>query len=164
MIFGMPQATFTFLHVLISLVGIAAGLIVLERFFRNRVLGASNVVFLAATILTSVTGFMFPFKVFGTPAHFVGVVSLVVLAVALFALYAGNLIGPWRWIYVCTAMLALYLNVFVAVAQSFAKIGPLRALAPTGSEPPFVFTQAIVLLIFIVLTIVPLMRFRPPTD
>jgi hypothetical protein len=84
--------------------------------------------------------------------------------VALFALYAGNLIGLWRWIYVCTAMLALYLNVFVAVVQSFAKIGQLHALAPTGSEPPFVITQAIVLLMFIVLTIVALMRFRPPTD
>ena len=162
MVLGMPLATFTFLHVLISLVGIASGLIVLERFFRNRTLGVSNVVFLTTTILTSVTGFLFPFKAFGPP-HVVGVISLVVLAIALFALYAGNLVGPWRWIYVCTAILALYLNVFVAVVQSFDKIGRLRALAPTGSEPPFAITQGVVLVLFIVLGIIALMRFRPPT-
>jgi hypothetical protein len=158
----MPLATFTFLHVLISLVGIASGLIVLERFLRNRTLGVSNAVFLVTTILTSVTGFLFPFKVFGPP-HVVGVISLVVLAIGLFALYAGNLVGPWRWIYVGTAVLALYLNVFVAVVQSFDKIGRLHALAPTGSEPPFAITQGIVLVLFIVLGIVALMRFRPPT-
>ena len=162
MVLGMPLATFTFLHVLISLVGIASGLIVLERFFRNRTLGVSNVVFLTTTILTSVTGFLFPFKAFGPP-HVVGVISLVVLAIALFALYAGNLVGPWRWIYVCTAILALYFNVFVAVAQSFDKIGRLHALAPTGSEPPFAITQGIVLVLFIVLGIIALLRFRPPT-
>jgi len=91
MVLGMPLATFTFLHVLISLVGIASGLIVLERFFRNRTLGLSNVVFLVTTILTSVTGFLFPLKAFGPP-HIVGAISLVVLAIALFALYAGNLV------------------------------------------------------------------------
>lgn len=163
MVLGMPLATFTFLHVLISLVGIASGLIVLERFFRNRTLGVSNVVFLITTILTSVTGFLFPFKTFGSPAHIVGVISLVILAIALFALYAGNLVGPWRWIYVGTAMVALYLNVFVAVVQSFLKIGRLHALAPTGSEPPFMITQGVVLLLFVAMGIVALMRFRPPT-
>ena len=163
MVLGMPLATFTFLHGLISLVGIASGLSVLERFFRNRTLGVSNTVFLITTILTSVTGFLFPFKTFGSPAHIVGTISLLILAIALFALYAGNLVGPWRWIYVSTAMVALYLNVFVAVAQSFAKIGRLHALAPTGSEPPFVIIQVIVLVLFIVLGIVALMRFRPPT-
>jgi hypothetical protein len=162
MVLGMPLATFTFLHVLISLVGIASGLIVLERFLRNRTLGVSNVVFLVTTILTSVTGFLFPFKVFGPP-HIVGVISLVVLAIALFALYLGNLIGAWRWIYVSTAVLALYLNVFVGVVQAFDKIGRLHVLAPTGSEPPFAISQAVVLLVFVVLGIVGLMRFRPPT-
>jgi hypothetical protein len=163
MVLGMPLATFTFLHVLISLVGIASGLIVLERFFRNRTLGVSNLVFLITTILTSVTGFLFPFKTFGSPAHVVGIISLVILAIALFALYAGNLVGPWRWIYVGTAMVALYLNVFVAVVQSFLKIGRLHALAPTGSEPPFVITQGVVLVLFVAMGIVALMRFRPPT-
>jgi hypothetical protein len=163
MVLGMPLATFTFLHVLISLVGIASGLIVLERFFRNRTLGVSNAVFLITTILTSVTGFLFPFKTFGSPAHIVGTISLLILAIALFALYAGHLVGPWRWIYVSTAMVALYLNVFVAVVQSFAKIGRLHALAPTGSEPPFAITQGVVLLLFVAMGIVALMRFRPPT-
>jgi hypothetical protein len=163
MVLGMPLATFTFLHVLISLVGIASGLIVLERFFRNRTLGVSNLVFLITTILTSVTGFLFPFKTFGSPAHIVGIISLVILAIALFALYAGNLVGPWRWIYVSTAMVALYLNVFVAVVQSFLKIGRLHALAPTGSEPPFAITQGVVLLLFVAMGVVALMRFRPPT-
>ena len=163
MVLGMPLATFTFLHVLISLVGIASGLIVLERFFRNRTLGVSNVVFLVSTILTSATGFLFPFKAFGSPAHIVGTISLVILAIALFALYAGNLMGPWRWIYVSSALLALYLNVFVAVVQSFSKIGRLHALAPNGNEPPFVIAQAIVLLLFIALGVVALIRFRPPT-
>jgi hypothetical protein len=163
MVLGMPLATFTFLHVLISLVGIASGLIVLERFFRNRTLGVSNAVFLITTILTSVTGFLFPFKTFGSPAHIVGTISLLILAIALFALYAGNLVGPWRWIYVSTAMVALYLNVFVAVVQSFAKIGRLHALAPTGSEPPFAITEGVVLLLFVAMGIVALMRFRPPT-
>jgi len=163
MVLGMPLATFTFLHVLISLVGIASGLIVLERFFRNRTLGVSNLVFLITTILTSVTGFLFPFKTFGSPAHIVGIISLAILAIALFALYAGNLVGPWRWIYVSTAMVALYLNVFVAVVQSFLKIGRLHALAPTGSEPPFAITQGVVLLLFVAMGVVALMRFRPPT-
>lgn len=163
MVLGMPLATFTFLHVLVSLVGIASGLIVLERFFRNRTLGVSNVVFLATTILTSVTGFLFPFTAFGSPAHIVGAISLVILAIALFALYAGNLVGPWRWIYVSGAMLALYLNVFVAVVQSFAKIGRLHVLAPTGTEPPFVITQGLVLVLFVGFGIVALIRFRPPT-
>jgi len=162
MVLGMPLATFTFIHVLISLVGIAAGLIVLERFFRNRTLGVSNMVFLAATILTSVTGFLFPFKAFGPP-HVVGAISLVVLAIALYALYVGNLIGPWRWIYVCTAMVAFYLNVFVAVAQAFDKVGRLHMLAPTGSEPPFAITQGVVLLVFVALGVLALIRFRPPT-
>jgi hypothetical protein len=161
-VLGMPLATFTFLHVLISLVGIVSGLIVLERFFRNRTLGVSNAVFLATTILTSVTGFLFPFKAFGPP-HIIGALSLVVLAIALFAIYARKLAGPWRWIYICAAVLALYLNVFVAVVQSFDKIGSLHALAPTGSEPPFAITQGVVLLIFIVLTALAVMRFRPPT-
>jgi hypothetical protein len=163
MVLGMPLATFKFLHVLISLIGIASGLIVLERFFRNRTLGLSNIIFLVTTILTSVTGFLFPFEMFGSPAHVVGVISLVILAIALFALYAGNLIGPWRWIYVCSAMTALYLNVFVAVVQAFDKVSRLHALAPTRTEPPFVITQGIVLALFIVLAIIALVRFRPPT-
>jgi hypothetical protein len=162
MILGMSLATFTLVHVLISIVGIAAGLIVIERFLRNRLLGLSNVVFLVTTLATSATGFLFPFKQLG-PAHIVGIISLVLLAVALFALYAGNLIGAWRWVYVVTATIALYLNVFVGVVQAFQKVGRLRVLAPTQTEPPFALTQGAVLVVFLVLGIVALRRFRPPT-
>jgi hypothetical protein len=162
MILGMSIATFTLTHVLISIVGIASGLIVVERFVRNRALGLSNTIFLVATIATSVTGFLFPFTAF-TPAHVVGVISLVILAVALFALYAGNLIGPWRWIYGVTAVMALYLNVFVAVVQAFQKVGRLHALAPTQSEPPFALAQGVVHVLFVLIGIVAIRRFRPPT-
>jgi hypothetical protein len=162
MILGMSLATFTLVHVVISLVGIASGLIVMERFVRNRLLGLSNTIFLVTTIATSATGFLFPFKGF-TPAHAVGIISLVILAIALFALCAGNLIGAWRWIYVVTAVIALYLNVFVAVVQAFQKVGRLRALAPTQGEPPFAIAQGAVLVFFVILGIVALRRFRPPT-
>jgi hypothetical protein len=162
MILGMSLATFTLVHVLISLLGIAAGLIVMERLLRNRELGLSNMIFLAATILTSATGFLFPFKSFGPP-HAIGVISLVILALALIALYYGNLIGAWRWIYVLTAVIALYLNVFVGVVQAFQKVGRLRVLAPTQTEPPFAAAQGAVLLLFAILCLVALRRFRPPT-
>jgi len=162
MVLGMSLATFTLVHVVISLVGIASGLIVMWQLVRNRALGLSNAIFLVTTIATSVTGFLFPFNGF-TPALAFGVISLVILAVALFALFAGNLIGRWRWIYVVTAAMALYLNVFVAVVQSFQKVGRLRALAPTQSEPPFALAQGAVLVLFVVIGIVAIRRFRPPT-
>jgi hypothetical protein len=163
MILGLSLPTFTLVHVLLSVVGIAAGLIVMERFLRNRVLGLSNTIFLVATILTSASGFLFPSKGMFTPAQTLGVISLVVLAVAALALYFGNLIGAWRWIYVVTAVLALCFNVFVGVVQAFAKVGRLRMLAPTQTEPPFAITQGVVLLFFLVLAVIALRRFRPPT-
>ena len=163
MILGLSVPTFTLLHVLLSVIGIAAGLIVMERLLRNRALGLSNTIFLAATILTSVSGFLFPSKGVFTPAQTLGVISLAVLAIALIALYFGNLIGAWRWIYVVTAVLAFYFNAFVAVVQAFAKVGRLRMLAPTQTEPPFVLTQAAVLLFFVVVGVIALRRFRPPT-
>jgi hypothetical protein len=162
MILGMSLATFTLVHVLLSVVGIAAGLIVMERFVRTRALGLSNMIFLVATILTSVTGFLFPFKGWGPP-HTIGAVSLTVLAIALIALYVGNLIGAWRWVYVVCAVIALYLNFFVGVVQAFQKVGRLRLLAPTQSEPPFALTQAAVLVFFLIIGVIALRRFRPPT-
>jgi hypothetical protein len=110
--------------------------------------------------LTSVTGFFFPFEHL-LPSHIVGIVSLAVLAAAIVALYSGRLAGGWRWIYVVTAVLALYLNVFVAVVQAFQKIAFLHGLAPTQSEPPFAVAQGAVLIIFIVLGIVAVKRFHP---
>ena len=114
------------------------------------------------TILTSVTGFLFPFDKL-LPSHMVGIVSLIVLAIACFALYVMKLSGPWRWIYTLTAMIALYLNVFVLVIQSFLKIGPLHALAPSvpPSEPPFAVVQGVVLVFFVIAIIGAVRRFRP---
>ena len=115
--------------------------------------------FLATTVLTSVTGFFFPSTGFG-PAHAVGILSLVVLAAAIVALYFFHLAGPWRWIYTVGAVLALYLNVFVAVVQAFQKLPPLAALAPTQSEPPFLIAELVMMAIFIVLGVVAVKRFH----
>jgi hypothetical protein len=161
MIIGMSVATFTLLHVIISLIGIATGLVVAAGLWKGKRLDSWAGVFLLTTVLTSVTGFMFPGTGFD-PARVVGVISLVVLAIAILALYAYNLAGAWRWIYVVTALIALYLNCFVAVVQSFQKIPALHALAPKGSEPPFVAAQATLMLAFIIVGVVTL-RGRPAT-
>ena len=116
--------------------------------------------FLATTVLTSVTGFMFPSASFGPPQIF-GMLSLIALAIATSAFYVYHAAGPWRWIYAVTAVLSLYLNVFVGVVRSFDKIPFLHPLAPTGSEPPFKVAQLIVLLIFVALGIVAIRRFHP---
>ena len=128
--------------------------------FGSKRMPGLTALFLATTILTSVTGFFFPFTKL-LPSHIVGIISLVVLAIAVLALYVNNLVGSWRWIYVTTAVLALYLNVFVAVVQSFLKIPGLKELAPTQSEPPFVVAQAVVLLLFVILYFVAVRSFRP---
>jgi hypothetical protein len=160
MILGMSTSTFTLLHVAISLVGILSGLIALVGMLRSRKLEGWTAVFLASTVLTSVTGFFFPApKVL--PSHVVGALSLVILAVAILALYAFRLAGAWRWIYVVSAVLALYLNVFVLVVQTFQKVPFFKALAPTQAEPPFAIAQGLVLLLFIVLGIVAVRSFHP---
>ena len=160
MILGMSVETFTFVHVVISLVGIMTGFIVVAVMLQSGPIAGWNAFFLVSTILTSVTGFFFPIKVFGPP-HIVGVISLVVLAVALVAIYGKKLAGPWRAIYVGSAVLALYLNVFVAVVQSFDKFPYLHKFAPTGSEPAFAVTQGLVLILFIVVGIAAVRRYRP---
>jgi hypothetical protein len=157
---GMGLATFTLLHVLISLVGIVAGLIAMIGWLKCDPLRIPTVVFLAATILTSVTGFLFPFTKL-LPSHIVGIVSLVMLAIALFALYGKHLSGIWRPIYTVTAVLSLYLNVFVLVVQAFLKISLLKASAPTQTEPAFLVAQGAAFLFFFVLTILTTVRFRP---
>ena len=160
MILGMSLSTFTTFHVILSLIGILAGLVVLFAMFGSNRVPAWTAIFLATTILTSVTGFLFPFTKL-LPSHIVGIISLVILSVALFALYGNRLAGAWRWIYVASAVLALYLNVFVAVVQSFLKISALRQLAPTQSEPPFAIAQGAVLLAFVALLVVAVRRFHP---
>jgi hypothetical protein len=160
MILGLSLEAFVFLHVVISLVGIMTGLIVLAVMLQNGSLAGWNAFFLVSTILTSVTGFLIPAKTI-LPSHIVGAISLVVLAVALVALYGRKLAGPWRAVYVVTALIALYLNCFVAVAQSFGKVAFLQKQAPTGSELPFVLAQAIVLLVFLAGGFLAVRRFHP---
>ncbi|HZW81336.1 MAG TPA: hypothetical protein VFF50_12760 [Candidatus Deferrimicrobiaceae bacterium] len=159
MILGMSTATYTFLHVLISLVGIGSGLIVMFGFLTARQLNGMTGIFLVTTVLTSVTGFGFPFDHL-LPSHMVGIISLLVLAVAIPARYLFHLTGAWRWIYVVTAAIALYLNVFVLTVQLFEKLPALKALAPTQKEPPFLVAQLIVMAIFVALTIVAARRFH----
>jgi hypothetical protein len=158
----MSVATFTVVHVVISLIGIATGLVVLVDMLRGRRPPVWTALFLAATILTSVTGFAFPFDRF-LPSHWFGVISLVVLAVALLALYAFRLAGPWRWLFATAAVVALYLNVFVAVVQAFQKLAFLQPLAPTQSEAPFLLAQLVVLAVFIALGILAARRLQPGT-
>ena len=157
MIFGITP--FAFVHVVLSLVGIGSGFVVVYGLFAAKRLDVWTTVFLASTVATSVTGFLFPFERF-LPSHAVGAVSLAVLAVAILARYALHLAGAWRRIYVVSAVIALYLNVFVLVAQLFQKVPALNALAPTQSEPPFLLTQLVLLALFIVLAIAATIKFR----
>src|SRR3974390_2703636 len=161
MIPGMSLGAFTILHVIITLIAIGSGLIVVGGMFASHRLPVTTALFLFTTALTSATGFLFPIHGF-TPALGVGIVAFVILAVALFALYKEHLAGPWRWIYAITAVVSLYLNVFVLVVQSFVKVSALNALAPTQTEPPFAVTQAAVLAIFILITLIAVIKFRSP--
>jgi hypothetical protein len=161
MILGMSIPTFTLVHVVISLVGIFAGLVVAYAMLGSKDLGGWTAAFLATTALTSLTGYFFPVDRI-LPSHIVGALSLVVLAIAAFALYTRRLAGSWRWVYVAASVAALYLNVFVGVVQAFLKLKPLAALAPTQSDPPFVMAQGIVLLLFIALGVFAVKRFHPP--
>ena len=148
MVLGMSLAAFTTLHVIISLIGIASGLLVVLAMGRGQRLPGWTAVFLLTTILTSLTGFLFPSKQIGPP-HVIGLISLVILTVALIALYGRHLAGAWRWLYILTAVVALYFNVLVAVIQAFQKLLFLRPLAPTQTEPPFIVAQLLVLALFV---------------
>jgi hypothetical protein len=162
MILGLSIATFTLWHVVISLLGIIFGFVALAEMIGGKPSSVGTVLFLVFTILTSATGFLFPFTSFD-PARVVGLISLIALALALLARYGRHLAGAWRIVYVVTAVLALYLNVFVAVVQAFQKIPALHALAPKGSEPPFVVVQSIVLLAFVGLGYIAARHFRRST-
>ena len=160
MIIGMSIPAFTLLHVIITLIAIGSGLIVVGGMFASRRLPGTTALFWLTTLLTSVTGFLFPIHGF-TPALGVGGVACVILAIALVAYYLKHLAGAWRWIYVVTAIPSLYLNVFVLVAQSFVKVAALNALAPTQSEPPFAIAQGATLAIFILIGLIALVKFHP---
>jgi len=160
MVLGMSLSAFTMLHVALSLIGIVTGLIVMFALLGSRRKPGWTAAFLLSTILTSATGFLFPFTKL-LPSHMVGIVSLVLLAVAVIALYLFRLAGPWRWIYGLAAMISLYLNIFVLIIQGFLKVGALKALAPTQTEPPFLVVQGLTLAFFVVVLIGVARRFRP---
>jgi hypothetical protein len=165
MILGMSLSTFVTVHVIISLIAIASGVVVMFGLLTSKSMPGLTAIFLLFTILTSATGFLIPPLLSEKllPSHMVGALSLVLLAIACIALYGMNLSGAWRWIYAVTALLSLYLNVFVLVIQGFLKVPALHALAP--GEPPggpvFAVVQGIVLVFFVVVIIGAARRFRP---
>ena len=156
----MDSPALTLFHVVISLLGIASGLVVVYGLLRNDSMRATTAFFLATTVLTSITGYFFH-RDHILPSHIVGAISLALLAIAIAGYYAFGLRRFWRPAYVVTAVAALYLNVFVLVAQLFLKVPGLHALAPKGSEPPFAVVQALVLLAFIILGFLSVRRFHP---
>jgi hypothetical protein len=161
MILGMSTSLFTQIHVAISLIAIASGLVAALGMIVGKLLRKVTTLFLVTTILTSITGFLFPYHG-TTPGIVVGIVSLIVLLITVISYYGKHQAGGWRRVYVFTAMFALYLNCFVLVAQGFQKIPALHALAPTGAEPAFKFGQVAVLVIFIALTIAVDRKYRGP--
>ncbi|HEX3894405.1 MAG TPA: hypothetical protein VHW46_17645 [Terracidiphilus sp.] len=160
MILGMTLAAFTTLHVVISLIAIAAGFLALFGLLAASRLPLLNALFLVLTALTSITGFFFPFKGV-TPGIVVGILSMIVLAIAAAARYIGHMSGVWRGTYVISAALALYFNVFVLIVQLFEKVPALHALAPTQTEGPFKIAQLVTLLLFIALTVLAFRRYHP---
>jgi len=151
---------YTIIHTLISLVAILTGFAVLFGLLTGNRIDGWTKWFLISAVATTVTGFFFPFHGI-TPAIKLGIISSVVLVITIYARYAKHLAGTWRWIYVVGASVTLYFNVFVGIVQSFEKIPALKAMAPTQSEPPFKLTQLVVLALFVILTLVAVIRFRP---
>jgi hypothetical protein len=162
MVLGMSLSAFTMVHVIISLIGIVSGLVVLSGLLGSNRMAGMTALFLVTTILTNATGFLFPFEKL-LPSHIIAILSLVLLAIACIALYGMKLSGAWRWIYVVTALLSLYFNVFVLVIQSFLKIPALTALAPGNppSGPVFAVVQGVALVFFVLVIIGAVRRFRP---
>ncbi len=153
------MTAFTLVHVVLSLVGILSGFVVVFGLIAAKQLKGWTALFLSTTVATSLTGFLFPFHKL-LPSHVVGIMSLVVLALAILARYARHLSGAWRWIYAVNVVVALYLNFFVFVAQAFQKVPVLKAIAPTQSEAPFVVTQLAVMALFVMLGIFAVKRFH----
>jgi hypothetical protein len=155
----MSLETFTVLHVAISLIAIVSGFVVVFGMIGGKRLDGLTAWFLTFTVLTSVTGFMFPFKEL-LPSHKLGMISLVALVVAIAARYAFQMSGAWRSVYTITATMALYFNCFALVAQCFDHVPALHPLAPTGTEPPFLVTELVVLVAFLVLGTMATIRFK----
>jgi hypothetical protein len=163
MTWGIPTSLFLQIHVVISVIAMISGFIVVYGLLTGRPFGGWTALFLATTILTSVTGF--PLPPFGiTPARVLGTISLVLLALAVLALYAFRLAGAWRWVYIASAAAALYFNVFVGVVQAFQKVSFLTPLAPTQSEPLFLIAQLAVLAAFVALGVLAVIKFHPEIE
>ena len=152
--------TLTLVHTVISIVAIATGLVVVGGLIAGVRLDGWTGLFLITTVLTSVTGFFFPFTHL-LASHNVGIISLIVLPVVIFARYGKHLLGPWRGVYVVGTALVLYLNFFVLMVQLFRRIPALLVSAPKQTEPPFVLTQLLVLALFVWLGFAAFRRFRP---
>ena len=165
MILGMSLSTFTTVHVIISLIAIVSGIIVMFGLLGSNRMPGMTPIFLLFTILTSATGFLIPPLLSEKllPSHMIGILSLVLLAIACIALYVMKFSGPWRWIYAVTAMISLYLNIFVLIIQAFLKVPALTAVAPGNppSGPVFAVIQGVVLVFFILVIIGAVRRFRP---
>jgi hypothetical protein len=163
MVLGMSLSTFTTLHVALSLIGILSGFIVIFGMLASKRVNGMTALFLMTTVLTSVTGFLFPNDHI-TPGIKIGIISMVVLLIAIIARYVSHLRGASRWIYVVAAVLAQYLNFFILFAQGFRKVPALHSLAPTGTETPFFVAQGLVLLIFIVIAVYAVKQFHPAVE
>ena len=155
----MILSAFTFFHAVISLVAIASGFVIVYGLLTSKRLDGWTALFLATTVATSVTGFMFPAHHL-TPGHVLGIISLIVLTFAIVARYRYRLVGGWRRTYAITAVTALYFNVFVLIAQLFEKVPALKELAPTQSEAPFKIAQLVALLVFAALATRAAMKFH----
>jgi hypothetical protein len=160
MILGLSLAQFTFIHVALSLIGIGAGFFVMFAFLKSLNLRILTALFFLTTIGTSLTGFLFPNKTI-TPGIVLGVLSMIVLVLALYAQYGKKLAGPWRAIYVVSVCMAFYFNFFVLVAQTFAKVPALKHVAPSMASPAFGLAQFLLLFVFVLLTIRAVKRYRP---
>jgi hypothetical protein len=160
MILGLNMMQFLYFHVFLSVIGLGAGIFVLLGFISSKNFSILTTTFLITTALTSVTGFLFPWHGF-TPGIVIGILSLIVLAVAMYALYGKKLSGEWRVIYVISACVALYFNFFVLVAQAFNKVSLLHSIAPSEKSPGFGITQLVLLIIFALLTTRSVKRFHP---
>jgi hypothetical protein len=159
MVLGLSLHAFTVLHVIITIVELLAGAVIVLQMLSGKRSGL-NFLFLLTAVLTTITGFMFPYHG-PTPGIVLGFITLPFLLLAAIAWYTGRLRGAWRAIYVLSMLILFYLDAFVAVAQSFMKIPSLHALAPHGNEPPFKVAQGLLLLVFIILGYLALKRFRP---
>ena len=151
---------YSIIHTLISLIAIFTGFVVVFGLLASKRLDGWTKWFLVTAVATTITGFFFPFHGF-TPAIGLGIISLPFLALTIFARYPKHLAGPWRWIYVISAVICLYFNLFVAVVQAFEKIPALHAIAPTQTEPQFKLTQLVVLLVSALFAIIAAIRFHP---